>query len=302
MMTGVFGLRITSYILLVIFSILFLLSTLAGSIAWAVNATVLKPYHTNDLLKSSGIYADLSEMMRSSMINDSESNDTVNKVLSDELEKTVTDEYVEQKINVLQTQLWDYLRDQSPLNLKVDISEIPDALTKAVNEQITDPDVQKSEVTQSFEESFPRSLDLTEMLSEDSSSFDFETVKSYYQLSQNITLGLYLLIFVLIVICTLLTLYLKNTSKWLGIVFLIAGIKILAIGIVVRILPDFAPWNNESSDLPENLLNVIDNVASKISTQFIVIAVILLVISVALFLAKRYIPKLRKIQPATESV
>jgi len=301
MMTEVFELRITSYIFLVIFSILFLLSTLAGSIAWAVNATVLKPYHTNDLLKSSGIYADLSEMMRSSMINDTEP-DIINKVLSDELEKTVTEEYVEQKLNTLQTQLWDYLTNQSPLNLQVDISEISDALTKAVNEQITDPDVQKSEVIQSIKESFPRSLDLTEMLSEDSSSFDFETVKSYYQLSQNITLGLYLSIFVLIVICTLLTLYLKNTSKWLGIVFLIAGIKILVLGILVRILPDYAPWNNESSALPENLLNVIDNVASKISTQFIVIAVILLVISVALFLAKRYIPKLRKVQPATESV
>jgi hypothetical protein len=301
MMTEVFELRITSYIFLVIFSILFLLSTLAGSIAWAVNATVLKPYHTNDLLKSSGIYADLSEMMRSSMINDTEP-DIINKVLSDELEKTVTEEYVEQKLNTLQTQLWDYLTNQSPLNLQVDISEISDALTKAVNEQITDPDVQKSEVIQSIKESFPRSLDLTEMLSEDSSSFDFETVKSYYQLSQNITLGLYLSIFVLIVICTLLTLYLKNTSKWLGIVFLIAGIKILVLGILVRILPDYAPWNNESSALPENLLNVIDNVASKISTQLIVIAVILLVISVALFLAKRYIPKLRKVQPATESV
>jgi hypothetical protein len=301
MMTEVFELRITSYIFLVIFSILFLLSTLAGSIAWAVNATVLKPYHTNDLLKSSGIYADLSEMMRSSMINDTEP-DIINKVLSDELEKTVTEEYVEQKLNTLQTQLWDYLTNQSPLNLQVDISEISDALTKAVNEQITDPDVQKSEVIQSIKESFPRSLDLTEMLSEDSSSFDFETVKSYYQLSQNITLGLYLSIFVLIVICTLLTLYLKNTSKWLGIVFLIAGIKILVLGILVRILPDYAPWNNESSALPENLLNVIANAASKISTQFIVIAVILLVISVALFLAKRYIPKLRKVQPATESV
>ncbi len=296
-----FVLRVTSYIFLVIFSILFLLSTLAGSIAWAVNTTVLKPYHTNDLLKSSGIYTDLSEMLRSSMENSSES-DTVSKVLSDELEKTVTDEYVEQKLNALQTQLWDYLTDQSPLNLQVDISEISDALIKALNEQITDPDVQKSEIVQSFEESFPRSLDLSEMLSEDSTSLDFESIKSNYQFSQNITLGLYLLIFILIMICTLLTLYMKNTSKWLGIVFLIAGIKISVLGILVRILPDYAPWNNESTELPENLFNVIANAASKISTQLIVIAVISIVISVALFLAKRYIPRLAKIQPAKESV
>jgi hypothetical protein len=300
-MIGVFVLRVTSYIFLVIFSILFLLSTLAGSIAWAVNTTVLKPYHTNDLLKSSGIYTDLSEMLRSSMENSSES-DTVSKVLSDELEKTVTDEYVEQKLNALQTQLWDYLTDQSPLNLQVDISEISDALIKALNEQITDPDVQKSEIVQSFEESFPRSLDLSEMLSEDSTSLDFESIKSNYQFSQNITLGLYLLIFILIMICTLLTLYMKNTSKWLGIVFLIAGIKISVLGILVRILPDYAPWNNESTELPENLFNVIANAASKISTQLIVIAVISIVISVALFLAKRYIPRLAKIQPAKESV
>jgi hypothetical protein len=307
LMIGVDKLKIVSYVFLILFSILFLLFTLVGSIAWAVNATVLKPYHTTELLKQSGIYANLSEMLRSNFKNSFDSSDALNqldpvkKVLINELDQIVTEPYIEQKLNLLHTQLWDYLSDQSPLNLQIDISEISLALEKVINDQITDPNIQKSEVVKQIEESIPRNLDLIKMLNKGSSNMSLEKIKENYQLSQKGMIGLYILIFILLVICALFNLYLKNTSNWLGILLLISSIKIFAIGIVVRVLPDHITWNISPPELKETQMNLIINISSKISTQLFAIAVILLILSLALFVAKRFFPKPNIVQPSLES-
>lgn len=321
-----YDLKVLAYLGLVILSIVFVLSTLVGTIVWSVNATVLKPYHSINYLNESGMYAGIGTILRDTFTknlngqpsdnanNDSnldtnnqdknqqaieqkvkESQQQIENTLKTAINDTLTDSYIATKLSTLQTSLWDFLTDKGGLSLVIATPELQEAAIQAINanDQLTN-DV-KEELAKNIKEQIPASFDLNEMLNKEDSAnsttesknpINFEQIKSIYQNIKLATLGLYAFVIILLILSILITLYLKNTRRWIGTILIIPGILVLALGVGVNVIASQIKMPDLPSELIDSISKLLNTVTREISTQFIVLGIILIVMSILIYISK----------------
>lgn len=321
------GLKILAYLGLVILSILFVLSTLVGTVVWSVNATVLKPYHSIDYLNKSGIYTGIRSMMDTMMdqVNDNSNNSTdgdnqdknqqaieqkikeqqeaITDSLNTAIKNTLTDSYVGTKLSSLQSTLWDFLTDKGDLSVVIATPELQEAATQAINENEKLTDDVKAEVAKNIKENIPASFNLNTILnksdsanstSDKSNNIDFEQVKSVYKNIKLASLGVYATVVILLIGCILITLSLKNTRGWIGTILIIPGILVLALAFGVKTIPSQIKLNDLPAELSAGISQLFDVVIGEVSSQFIILSVILVVLSILVYVSKWILSFFRK--------
>ncbi len=306
--------KVFALIGLVILSMLFIFTALLGSVIWSVNATLLKPYESIRYLEQSGIYdrfgGIVADMFATTTADNNQSNEQApspeEKQLRDtvaaSLNKILTREYVASKFTPLQTQFWDYMTDKSELSPGVEIPEVREQVLQAIMANSSLSEQLKAEAPENVNGTFPASIDIAQLAnqsqsenqgSENSNSIDFVQIKETYHSISLATVGLYAAFAVLLIFCVLITLYLKNTTGWIGTILLIPGIFILVESFGLKSVSAFVPI----SDLPEafqvSVTQIISDVTSDMSSQLLLIAVIFLVASILTYMSKRIIALFR---------
>ncbi len=313
-------LRILSYIGLVILSILFVLTACLGTLVWSVNATVLKPYESIRYLQQSGIYRELGGIV-GEMFTPEDSNPSNGQSSTPEeielqetivvtLQEILTEQYIASKFTPLQTNIWDYITDKSELSLVVAIPEIREQMLKAIMDNTRLPEQVKAEAPAKVNEIFPETIDFAKLLnsnaeenqsSENNSKFDFAQIKEIYHTIARATVGLYSVIVVLLALCVGISLYLKNTHRWIGTILLIPGILILVQGLAVKSVTGVVP----TSDLPEafqtSVTQLISDVSGDISSQLFMVAAIFLVASILTYMSAWMVSLIRRNRTSANS-
>ncbi len=285
-------LRVISYVGLVICSVSFIVLVVMGSIAWSLQSTVFNLQKSIKYAEESGIYAQASEWIKKDLLGDpieSIKQTNAQSIFRDARDTILSTIEFEPKFIDLHTQIWGYITNTRELPQVILVPEIQSELLKAVDEN-KDVLASYDEIKRILIQDFPETIDIANFLGQQDLSTNLTKIKDVYHTYQIGTIGVYVFILILLIVCILLTITLKNTSIWLGCLFLISCLFIGVVGITIHMLHPLLPWSDITQQLPIDIDRLISLVVSDITEQLLLISGLLLAVSLLLFITRWWKP------------
>ncbi|MEX2460466.1 MAG: hypothetical protein WD469_04085 [Paenibacillaceae bacterium] len=214
--------RVVSYFLMVLFTVMLIVLIPIGTVLFSLNSTILKPYNTEKYLADSGLYTNLKEIIRKNFTGEdkNEKQSAIQKLqgklIGQAFDKIVTDDFVASKMALLQTVFWDYMTDKTKTFLHVPIAELSNITAKFPTLEMGGHG------------------DLNTLIGLKADKM--EELKRGYKFYSKGLLGLYVLVFILVGICALLSYVLNISGKWLGVSLTIGGVLTLLLSVPYRFI------------------------------------------------------------------
>jgi hypothetical protein len=255
------------------FSVLLIALIPAGTILFSANSTFLKPYHSEAYLADSGIYTNIREMIKNKITGEDKQDPTALeklkvKLVGQAFDKIVTDDFVSKKLGLLQTNIWDYLTDKTDTLLTVPVPELTNILLKFPSEQLGEHD------------------DLAGILGLKLEKM--EKIKTSYKLAQKGLWVLYILIFILLGLCVLLTYILNISGKWLGTALIIGALLTLLLSIPIWLSIDNIHVSNDMEELKSSITLLILRTRHDFLQCLSIVSITILAIGIlTMFMKKR---------------
>jgi hypothetical protein len=231
--------KVISYLLMAFFSVMLIALIPLGTILFSANSTFLKPYHSEAYLADSGIYTNIKQMIKNKITGeDKQAHPSALeklkvKLVGQAFDKVVTDDFVSKKLGLLQTNIWDYLTDKTNTFMTVPVTELSNILLKFPSEQLGDHN------------------DLAGILG--LKLENMEKIKTSYKLAQKGLWVLYILIFILLGLCVLLTYILSISGKWLGISLIIGALLTLLLCVPIWLSIDKIHFSTDMEELKSSI-------------------------------------------------
>jgi hypothetical protein len=262
--------KVISIVLAILLSSLLLVLIPVSSVVYSLNASILKPYHSQSYFVESGIYPELKQKLKLNILgykNQEEENkasllDSVrNKIFNKAFDSVVTDNFVTLKMSTLQNSFWDYMTDKSNHIAAIPIPELSAALTKLVDQQIL-PTLVKQQMKEQLKKNLADSLDIIQLM--DIQTKKLENTKEKYLLFKREAWLVYFLMFIVLALSVLLSYLRKCRIKWIGVCLTVGGMITMLIWI-----PKVLYLQNISiSDDMQDLSRGINQLAAVASNDF----------------------------------
>jgi hypothetical protein len=265
-------LKVISFFLMLLFSIMLIVLIPIGTALFSANSTILKPYHTETYLTQSGLYSNFKQKIRKSFTGDtgnqkqSALEKLQSKLVGLAFDKIVTDDLVTHKMGQVQTSFWDYLTGKTETFLSVPIVELTEIRTKFPALNIGDFGDFNSLI----------GLKAAKM----------EEIKTDYRLYTKGIWVLYIMVFVLVGVCAILSYILNISGKWLGISLTIGGALALLMWIPLSIIPDKINFSKNMEDYRSGITNLIVNVRHDFLQCLTIVSIVVISLGILMMFMK----------------
>jgi hypothetical protein len=267
--------KVISYILLTIFSVMLIVLIPIATVLFSLNSTILKPYNTEKYIAQSGLNSNVKQMIRDKVTGEDKNQQPTAlqkvqiKLVGQAFDLVVTDELVTNKLGVLETSFWDYMTDKSDTFLHVPIAEISDMTAKF-------PTLKIGELG---------NMDTLIGLKADK----LEEIKKYYNFYSKGILGMYVLIVILVVIGVLLSYVLNIGGMWLGSVLMVGGVIAMLVWVPAWLITFYKiDYSTSMKSLGSGLTELILNARHDFLQCLTITAVVVIALGIlTMFMKKR---------------
>lgn len=266
--------KVVSIILMTLFSVMLFALIPVATVLFSVNSTILKPYNTEKYIAESGLNTNFKQKIRNQFTGeDPNQKPSALQKLQAQLvgqvfDSLVTDELIANKMNLLETSFWDYMTDKTQTFLHVPVAELSDINAKF-------PALKLAELGD-----FNALIGLK--------ADQLEDIKSYYNYYSKGLSGLYILIFILVGICILLTYVLNISGKWLGIVITSGGVLTLLLWLPFRFLSTKIDFSPDMAMYQDGINNLILNARHDFLQCLIIVSVVVIALGIlTMFMRKK---------------
>lgn len=215
---------------LIIPSILLILIGPLSILSYSLNQTILKPYSTVDYIKESGMFEGMEriipKVIKGNNPEETEGQEVqiMKEALLEVIQKQITEEWMYNKLNFMETEIWDYILHEDNEIEGIDISDVSTPYNAAVKEKLLTmyPKEMVEEMLKEFELRFEDKLNWADVYGVETESLD--EFKMYYEKYKQISLWLNL-IFLTIVLSFLVIFKFPKMLRWFGVIcMIISGI------------------------------------------------------------------------------
>ncbi|MDB5056415.1 MAG: hypothetical protein JWM44_4465 [Bacilli bacterium] len=279
--------KVISIVLAILLSSLLLILIPVSSVVFSANASILKPYHSQSYFVESGIYPELKQKLKLSILgykNQEEENkasllDSIrNKIFNKAFDSVVTDDFVALKMFTLQNSFWDYMTDKSNHIAAIPIPELSAALTKLIDQQIL-PTLVKQQMKEQLKKNLADSIDIIQLM--DIQTKKLENTKEKYLLFKREAWLVYFLMFIVLALSVLLSYLRKYRIKWIGVCMTVGGMITMLIWIPkVRYLQNI-PISDDMQDLSRGINQLAAAASNDFMLQLSIAAAIAILIGLA---------------------
>lgn len=266
--------KVVSIILMTLFSVMLFALIPVATVLFSVNSTILKPYNTEKYIAESGLNTNFKQKIRNQFTGeDPNQKPSALQKLQAQLvgqvfDSLVTDELIANKMNLLETSFWDYMTDKTQTFLHVPVAELSDINAKF-------PALKLAELGD-----FNTLIGLK--------ADQLEDIKSYYNYYSKGLSGLYILIFILVGICILLTYVLNISGKWLGIVITSGGVLTLLLWLPFRFLSTKIDFSPDMAMYQDGINNLILNARHDFLQCLTIVSVVVIALGIlTMFMRKK---------------
>lgn len=266
--------KVVSIILMTLFSVMLFALIPVATVLFSVNSTILKPYNTEKYIAESGLNTNFKQKIRNQFTGeDPNQKPSALQKLQAQLvgqvfDSLVTDELIANKMNLLETSFWDYMTDKTQTFLHVPVAELSDINAKF-------PALKLAELGD-----FNALIGLK--------ADQLEDIKSYYNYYSKGLSGLYILIFILVGICILLTYVLNISGKWLGIVITSGGVLTLLLWLPFRFLSTKIDFSPDMAMYEDGINNLILNARHDFLQCLTIVSVVVIALGIlTMFMRKK---------------
>lgn len=204
-------------------------------LAYAVASTILEPYSWSGYLKNSGAYPKLAGLLADQM-NVSEAAEIpdeqrmLQEAMAEAAERIVTPEWIEGKVDHLQTAFWDYILGKEDRVRNIPIPEVRDALAGELQHMIEQADVPeeaKEQWESQLNERVPTEIDVQEVfrIKEE----DLQLVRQRLAQANEGAVLLFVLLAVWVAAGGLVAFYPLWLLRWFGYTAIVVGVIFAAV-------------------------------------------------------------------------
>ena len=280
--------KILAYILLVLLSLIGIFLLPITSTVQVFDQLIAKPYQSIDYLKSDAMYAELSGMIREQLTKSDDNQSEQTQEKADNLAKSIipkvlTDAYVTEKLELLQTNFWDYMTDKTSVVQPIPIPELREALNRSITE-LPEPEKTKSKIRSEIERNVPTELSFEKITAGDST--ELRKIKELYG---NYRTGLWVLTSATIALYCFMFLIawkLAVARRWMSISLMIAVLLhgLIWIGYSIANEQLTSSFTDQNSDQGDVFMKLISQTIADLATTVTIVGGILLLVATVILL------------------
>ncbi len=201
---------------------------------YSINQSILKPYSSVDYLKDSGIIEGMEriipELIKGNNVEENMGQDDqiMKEALQEVIQKHITDDWIYNKLTLIQREIWDYILEKDSKIEGIDISDVTTPFMAAIKEKLLAkyPKEMVEENLKAFEQNFKGKLNWAEVYGVETERLD--EIKMYYERYKQLSLSL-IISFIITTVLSFLVIYnFHKMLKWFGtICVVISGILLI---------------------------------------------------------------------------
>lgn len=266
---------------------------------YSANESILKPYSTTEYLEKSGTYKVLSDNASELFIKNELDNEIVDmqNISKNVVEDFITEEWLKEKVNFMQTEIWDYILNKDKELSNLNVSGLKQEFLNTFEAKINKENIgenAKEMVLDNFSSKFDSNINWAEMYGINTTALD--KWSTLYNKKNTVFNYSILIAFALLALGSTLLLRINWIMIYTGIIGVISSITLLPSYLMWKLIPMDSIKNELSNNsefifIDDLFVNLIDVIAKDFTYQITLNSLMTFGASVVLLSASKFIKK-----------